>query len=228
MYKKGDFHIHSIYSDGKCAPDEVVVLSKERNIDIISLTDHNNTDGIDEAILTGKELGIKIIPGVELSTRYNNSRVHILGYFKDDNYKNDLLVEILKSVRAHKISAIKRLMKNYINFYDRKDRLDIRTGIEILKFFEATVILAHPVLLNRNDFNAVINFNFDGLEAKYYLNTVEDTEYFLNVAKNNNLLYTAGSDFHDYSKIYKSHGMIGDVYLTEHEIYDFLSNSNLI
>lgn len=228
MYKKGDFHIHSIYSDGNCTPEEIVIISKERNIDIISLTDHNNTDGIDEAILTGKDLGIKVIPGVELSTRYNNSRVHILGYFKNDNYKNDLLVEILKTVRAHKISAIKRLMKNHINFYDKKDRLDIRTGIEILKFFEATVVLAHPVLLNRNEFNTVINFNFDGLEAKYYLNTYEDTEYFLNVAKNNNLLYTAGSDFHNYSKIHKSHGMIGDVYLNEHEIYDFLSNSNLI
>ena len=119
-------------------------------------------------------------------------------------------------------------MKNHINFYDRKDRLDIRTGIEILKFFGATVVLAHPVLLNRNDFNIVINFNFDGLEAKYYLNTDEDTEYFLNAAINNNLLYTAGSDFHDYNKIYKSHGMIGDVYLNEHEIYNFLSNSNLI
>ncbi len=228
MYKKGDFHIHSTYSDGKCTPQEVVIISKEKNIDIISLTDHNNTDGIDEAILTGKELGIKVIPGLELSTRYNNSRVHILGYFKDDNYKNDLLVKILKSVKSHKLSAIKRLMQNHINFYDKKDKLDIRTGIEILKFFGATVVLAHPVLLNKNDFKTIIKFNFDGLEAKYYSNTYEDTDYFLNVAKNNHLLYTAGSDFHDYNKLYKSHGMIGDVYLNEEEIYNFLTHCNLI
>ena len=225
MYKKGDFHIHSIYSDGKCTPEDVVIISKERNIDIISLTDHNNTDGIDEAILTGKKLEIKVIPGVELSTRYNNSKVHILGYFKDDNYKNDLLVEILKTVRAHKISAIKRLMKNHINFYDKKDRLDIRTGIEILKFFEATVVLAHPVLLNRNEFNNVINLNFDGLEAKYYLNTDEDTEYFLNVAKNNNLLYTAGSDFHNKDGIRPEIGFVNTEFtLSEEEINEILRN----
>lgn len=229
MYKKGDFHIHSIYSDGKCTPQEIVIISKEKNIDIISLTDHNSTQGIDEAILAGNELGIKVIPGVELSTRYNNSRVHILGYFKDDNYKNGLLVEILKNVRAHKISAVKHLMKNNINFYEKKDkRLDIRTGIEILKYFGAIVILAHPVLLNPKDFIPIIKMNFDGLEAKYFCNTNRDTEYFLNIAKNNNLLYTAGSDFHDYNKFYKIHGMIGDVYLNSEEIYNFLSKGCLI
>ena len=69
--------------------------------------------------------------------------------------------------------------------------------------------------------------NFDGLEAKYFSNTVEDTEYFLKVAKDSNLLYTAGSDFHGCSEFYRSHGMIGDVYLNEHEIYDFLARGNL-
>lgn len=229
MYRKGDFHIHSIYSDGKYTPEEIVIISKEKNIDVISLTDHNTTQGIDEAILAGKEFGVKVIPGIELSTRYNNSRVHILGYFKDDSYKNDLLVEILKNVRAHKISAIKYLMKNHINFYEKKyKKLDIRTGIELLKFFGAIVILAHPILLNPKDFIKIINMNFDGLEAKYYCNTHKDTEYFINFAKNNNLLYTAGSDFHDYNTFYKTHGLIGDVFLNSYEIYNFLYDSNLL
>lgn len=229
MYKKGDFHIHSIYSDGKFTPEEIVIISKEKNIDIISLTDHNTTEGIDEAIQAGKKFGIKVIPGIELSTRYNNSRVHILGYFRDNNYKNDLLVEILRNVRAHKISAIKYLMGNSINFYRRKNkRLDIRTGIELLKFFGATVILAHPILLNLSDFKEIIQMNFDGIEAKYYYNTDEDTEYFIHVAKTNNLIYTAGSDFHDYNKFSKSHGMIGDAHLDNQEIYNFLYHSELL
>lgn len=229
MYKKGDFHIHSIYSDGKCTPEEIVIISKEKNIDIISLTDHNTTEGIDEAIQAGKEFGIKVIPGVELSTRYNNSRVHILGYFRDDNYKNDLLVEILRNVRAHKISAIKYLLGDSINFYGRKNkRLDVRTGIELLKFFGAVVILAHPILLNSRDFEEIIQMNFDGLEAKYYCNSHEDTKYLIRVAKDKNLFYTAGSDFHDCNKSCKSHGMIGDVYLDNQEIYNFLYRSRLL
>ena len=41
MYKKGDFHIHSSESDGELKQDEIVLLAKDRRIDIISLTDHN-------------------------------------------------------------------------------------------------------------------------------------------------------------------------------------------
>jgi len=228
MYTKGDFHIHSTFSDGGHNPKEIVMLSKKRNVDIISLTDHNNTDGIDEAILSGKQLGIKVIPGVELSTRYNNSRVHVLGYFKDDSYKNELLIEILRNVKEHKISAIKRLLGKSINFSYRKDRLSVETGIEILKFFGATVILAHPVLLNRNDFQEIIKLNFDGLEAKYFSNTEEDTEYFLEVARNRNLIYTAGSDFHSCNEPFRAHGMIGDIFLSEQEILNFLVYGNLL
>lgn len=215
MYKKGDFHIHSTYSDGEYTPREVLMLSKKKNVDIIALTDHNNTRGLNEAILAGKELGIKVIPGVELSTRYNNARVHVLGYFKDDSYKNELLVEVLKNVKAHKLSSITHILGKHINFYARKNKLYVETGIEILKFFGATVILAHPVLLNRTDFKAIIEMNFDGLEAKYFSNKDGDTEYFLKVAKDRDLLYTAGSDFHNCNEFYRTHGIIGDVYLNE-------------
>ena len=41
MYTKGDFHIHSTESDGELKPGEIILLAKERKIDIIALTDHN-------------------------------------------------------------------------------------------------------------------------------------------------------------------------------------------
>lgn len=227
MYTRGDFHIHSTFSDGGYTPREVVMLSKKRNIDTIALTDHNNTCGIDEAISAGDELGVRVIPGVELSTTYNGSRVHILGYFKDDSYKNELLIKILKNVKNHRISIIEHLLGKVIDFPNCKDKLYVETGIEILKFFGATVILAHPVLLNRSYFNNIIKMDFDGLEAKYFSNRNEDTEYFLSVAKDENLLYTAGSDFHNCNKPYRTHGLIGDVYLDKREIFSFLVGGNL-
>lgn len=227
MYTKGDFHIHSTFSDGGYTPLEVVMLSKKRNVDTIALTDHNSTCGIDEALSAGNNAGVKVIPGVELSTSYNGSKVHILGYFKDNSYKNDLLIEVLKNVKKHRISTIKHLLGKVIDFRNSKDKLHVETGIAILKFFGATVILAHPVLLNKSDFNTIIKMNFDGLEAKYFSNRNEDTEYFLNVAKNQNLLYTAGSDFHKCDKIYRTHGLIGDVYLNKSEIFNFLVGGNL-
>ena len=87
--------------------------------------------------------------------------------------------------------------------------------------------MAHPVLLNRDDFKDIIKMNFDGLEAKYFSNKAEDTEYFLKVAKDRNLLYTAGSDFHSCNELYRTHGIIGDVYLNKKEIYTFLAGGNL-
>ena len=84
MLIKGDFHMHSTCSDGNLSPAELVRYAKKRKVDIIALTDHNSCDGLYEAISEGKRSGIVVIPAVELSTKYKENRVHILGYFKDN------------------------------------------------------------------------------------------------------------------------------------------------
>ncbi|EKY28321.1 PHP domain-containing protein [Clostridium celatum] len=223
MYKRGDFHIHSTFSDGGLSPGEIVHLAKQREVDIISITDHNNTDGVDEAIEEGMKVGIRVIPGVELSTKYNECRVHILGYFKDDSYKNELLREVLFKVKHKRISDIRNIFDGAIDFCGYKNKICVKTGIDILRFFGATVVLAHPVLLCNRDLYKILNLNFDGIEAKYFKNTEEDTKYFINFANERGIIYTAGSDFHDYIEYYRIHGMIGDVYLDEKEIERFLN-----
>ena len=227
MYKKGDFHIHSTASDGNCTPSEIVAIAKKRGVDIMGLTDHNTTAGLNEAVQYGKMIGVKVIPGVELSTKYNDTRVHILGYFKDDSYNDELLIEVLKCVKTHKISNVQKLLHGYLNTYYRRDKICVENGIEILKFFGANVVLAHPVLLPMNDFKEIIKLDFDGIEAKYFSNTDRDTEYFMNIAKEKNIFYTAGSDFHISHEKYRSHGLIGDVYLNESEISDFIKRGQL-
>ena len=152
MYTKGDFHIHSIYSDGSLTPSQVVRLAKEKQVDIMAITDHNNTDGVDEAIIEGRKNNIFVIPGVELSTKYNDCKVHVLGYFKDDSYRNDLLKEILSNVKRGRIKEIRKIFKDKIDFCGFDNRLCTQTGVDILRFFGATVVLAHPVLLCKRDF----------------------------------------------------------------------------
>ena len=222
MYTKGDFHIHSTYSDGSLTPSQIINLAKEKRVDILSITDHNNTDGIDEAIVEGRKNNITVIPGVELSTRYNECRVHVLGYFKDDSYKNDLLKEVLLNVKNGNIKNLRKIFKDKIDFCGFKNKLCVQTGVDILRFFGATVVLAHPVLLCKKDFDNIININFDGIEAKYFKNTENDTRYFIDIANRKNIIYTAGSDFHNCIECYRIHGMIGDVYLNGEEIEKFL------
>lgn len=226
MYTKGDFHIHSIYSDRSLTPSQVVRLAKEKQVDIMAITDHNNTDGVDEAIIEGRKNNIFVIPGVELSTKYNDCKVHVLGYFKDDSYRNDLLKEILSNVKRGRIKEIRKIFKDKIDFCGFDNRLCTQTGVDILRFFGATVVLAHPVLLCKRDFDNIININFDGIEAKYFKNTENDTKYFIDIANKRKMIYTAGSDFHNYIESYRLHGMIGDVYLNNEEIEKFLKVLN--
>ena len=166
---------------------------------------------------------VAVIPGVELSTRYNDCRVHVLGYFKDDSYKNDLLKEVLLKVKQQRIKDIRRGFEDKIDFCGFKNKLCVQTGVDILRYFGAVVVLAHPVLLCKKDFDNIINIKFDGIEAKYFKNSEEDTKHFIDIANKRNIIYTAGSDFHNFIESYRIHGMIGDVYLNSEEIERFLN-----
>ncbi len=78
-----DLHLHTTYSDGSLTPVEVLALAKHANVTALAITDHDILDGIPEAVVAGKDLGIEVIPGVEISSRYGESELHILGYFVD-------------------------------------------------------------------------------------------------------------------------------------------------
>lgn len=232
MFKKGDFHIHSIASDGELRPWEVVQLAKERGVDIIALTDHNTTLGVGEAIKAGKEFEITVIPGVELSTRFNNERIHILGYFKDMGFTSEVFQKALKLIKDHRIKNAQSFLKKTVNLEidmdDKSGRLSVLSGIRFLRFFGAVVVLAHPVLISKDYLTEIINMPFDGIEARYCKNTDEDTEFFLKLAKEMGKFYTAGSDFHTNRTRDLKHGLIGDTFLNSEEIDIFLSKSGLI
>jgi len=76
-----DLHLHSTCSDGLYTPAEVVRMAAEAGLTAIALCDHDNVDGIDEAMATGRELGVEVISGVELSVLWGEYEdVHLLGY----------------------------------------------------------------------------------------------------------------------------------------------------
>jgi predicted metal-dependent phosphoesterase TrpH len=85
-----DLHVHTNKSDGEFSPKETICIAKENDIDIISITDHDTCKGVTEALDQGEKLGIKVIPGIEI-TAFENEEIHILGYGVD--YKSHLLDE---------------------------------------------------------------------------------------------------------------------------------------
>ena len=120
MFKKGDFHIHSNASDGKYTPKEIAHLAFKNNVDIFALTDHDTTLGTDEAVAEGKELKIKVIRGIELSTLYNKETVHVLGYFRDDSYKNSKFQDFLKEMSVKRESRGEEIVNNLDKLYGIK------------------------------------------------------------------------------------------------------------
>ena len=80
---KIDLHVHSTRSDGTLTPSELVYHAKELGISAFALTDHDTTEGLDEAVHTGLREGIDVVPGIEFSTEYQGKDIHILGYCFD-------------------------------------------------------------------------------------------------------------------------------------------------
>lgn len=76
-----DLHTHSIYSDGTLPPAGLVDLARENGLRAIAVTDHDTADGTAEAMKRGARLGVEVIPGIEISSAYNNLSMHILGYW---------------------------------------------------------------------------------------------------------------------------------------------------
>lgn len=80
MLKKVDLHIHSTFSDGELTPMEILDICNKENINVISITDHDNFEGVKKAIKENPYKNITIIPGIEFSAFYPNGTLHILGY----------------------------------------------------------------------------------------------------------------------------------------------------
>jgi len=73
-----DLHSHSVASDGALAPAAVVRAARDAGLEAIALTDHDTVAGIPEALAAGAELGVRVIPGCELSAYDGDVEVHLL------------------------------------------------------------------------------------------------------------------------------------------------------
>ncbi|MBE6054726.1 MAG: PHP domain-containing protein [Clostridium sartagoforme] len=113
-----DLHTHSISSDGRFRPSEIIKLAKGKNLDYISLTDHDTLSGIDEAIEESLKENINFIPGIELSTEYNGESIHVLGFFNKDNYNNPELNKILNDFKEKRILRAYKIVDNLKKYHN--------------------------------------------------------------------------------------------------------------
>lgn len=159
MRAKIDLHLHSHWSDGEFSPDELLRECKKLNLKTVSLTDHETAWGINEAIKTGEEIGIRVVPGIEFSCNFEGKEYHILGYFVD--YENPELLEFLKEVG-------KKRRERFLKMIEKMHKLGFFVDYSDAKQY-AKGVLARPHLARaviRNEKNAEI-LNKLGIDTKY-------------------------------------------------------------
>lgn len=105
-----DMHLHSTCSDGVYAPAEVVRRAAQAGTSAVALCDHDNIDGIDEALAAGREYGVEVLSGVELSVVWEGyTDIHLLGYgfdHKNSNMRSSLEgFQAFRETRNEKIVA---------------------------------------------------------------------------------------------------------------------------
>jgi len=171
MKLKNDLHTHTNYSDGFFSPTELVELAYKSGIELLSITDHDNVNGIEEAEKAASKYGIEIIPGVEISTDIRNTEIHILGYFIDP--ANAELEHYLSFFRDERHKRAKRIVEK-LNILG----LEISIG-DVLKHVKKGTIgrphIAQALLENKQvnsyyeAFNKYLGNNAPAYEKKVHL-----------------------------------------------------------
>ena len=110
LYQDGvaDLHTHTTHSDGALKTQELLLRVKERGITTISITDHDSVAALGDAEKFSKEIGISFVPGIEITSRYKQAQLHILGFFFD--YTNSKFLSGLQELQDARILRAKRII----------------------------------------------------------------------------------------------------------------------
>jgi len=102
-----DLHCHSTVSDGCLEPAAVVRRAHGNGVELLSLTDHDELGGTEAAAREAASLGMRFVPGVEVSVSYREVTVHVVGLGVDP--ENPALKANLERVRAGREERARRM-----------------------------------------------------------------------------------------------------------------------
>jgi len=109
MISRIDLHLHSTASDGTLTPTELVHAALDKGLEVIALTDHDTTDGVEEALEAAQGTSLTVIPGVEVSTDVpGTDELHILGYHIDPHHPE--LNARLSALRRARVGRARRTL----------------------------------------------------------------------------------------------------------------------
>lgn len=105
-----DLHTHSTFSDGTCTPTELIAQAQQLGLTAVALCDHNTVGGLPEFLAAAQGSGVEAVPGVEFSTEYEGTELHILGLFiPPEHYQT--VTELLDDMLEEKERSNRELLQ---------------------------------------------------------------------------------------------------------------------
>lgn len=113
MNLRCDLHSHSTVSDGTLTPTELILRAHDKAVELFALTDHDATEGLHEAANAASKVGMKFVPGIELSVTWSYQTIHIvgLGINPDDPTLNQGLKVLREFREARGVKIAQKLEK---------------------------------------------------------------------------------------------------------------------
>jgi predicted metal-dependent phosphoesterase TrpH len=99
-----DLHLHTTASDGRLSPDALVNRAAAAGLTVLGVTDHDTTAGLPLAAETAGALGVRLVPGIEITAVECGRDVHILGYFFDPGSR--ALTDFLSEQRVDRLRRV--------------------------------------------------------------------------------------------------------------------------
>jgi predicted metal-dependent phosphoesterase TrpH len=157
---KVDLHSHTNLSDGFYSPEALIHKAKDVGLEILSITDHDSVNAIEEATSIGREFGIEIIPGVEISSDLRGIEVHILGYFIDITNKE--LEHYLTFFREERIRRASRIV-------DKLNQIGIEISLDDVMKIAKNSAVGRPHIAQALLENGLVD-SYQGAFNKYIKN----------------------------------------------------------
>jgi len=112
-----DMHVHTTFSDSTLTPREVIQECLWHGIDTVAITDHDTIEGVADAMAAGKEVGVHVIAGVEMTAYDASCEIHIVGLFVDIHNEHllDVLARGLEARRLRVFEIVRLLRKLDVN-----------------------------------------------------------------------------------------------------------------
>lgn len=109
-----DLHVHSHFSDGTVSPSQLIDIARKIGLSAVALCDHNTISGLPEFVSAAVGTGVEAVPGIEFSTDYGTTELHIIGLFIQPEHYHSitlLLKEMLDRKEQSYVSLLDSLGK---------------------------------------------------------------------------------------------------------------------